>query len=96
MKAAPPPRRTFSLCHARITRTIGHGSAVVYRLRAENAWSASGPESLYFPAGSVRILVQLLIAATSPVLRRGQKVSMAGREESGRDRKEAVNGDRGW
>jgi hypothetical protein len=69
--------------HACHTRTMGHGSAVVYRLRAEKAWRASAPESRYSPAGSVRILVQLLIAATSPVFRLRQKSAFGKDKASG-------------
>lgn len=46
---------------------MGHGSAVVYKLRSESAFKASAGDRLYFPSGSVRILVQLFIAAISPV-----------------------------
>ena len=44
----------------------------MYKLRSESALKASAPDSLYLPAGSVRTLVQLLIAAISPA--RPQKV----------------------
>lgn len=47
--------------------TMGHASAVVYRLRSARARNASGPERRYVPVGSVRMRVQLLIAATSPM-----------------------------
>lgn len=49
-----------------LERTIGQGSAVVYKLKSESALKASAPDILYWPAGSVRMLVQLLIAAISP------------------------------
>lgn len=45
---------------------MGHDSAVVYSERDENASSVSAAVRLYSPAGSVRIVVQLLIAAISP------------------------------
>ena len=57
--------------------TIGHASAVVYRLKSPSALSASRPESLYEPYGSVRILVQLLMAAISPVQYNSASVSPA-------------------
>jgi hypothetical protein len=45
---------------------IGQLSAFVYNVKSPQAAEASATESLYGPAGSVRMVVQLLIATISP------------------------------
>lgn len=50
---------------------MGQLSALVYNDNSANASSASDAVRLYGPLGSVRILLQLEMAAISPVERKG-------------------------
>lgn len=55
---------------------------MVYRLKSENALSASTPDSLYLPAWSVRMRVQLFIAATSPAISKVSHWCIQGTDET--------------